>query len=338
MRFIDEVHITVSSGKGGNGCISFRREKFVPRGGPDGGNGGDGGSVYIRAEQGLNTLLNYRGKKYYQAGNGQNGAGRQMSGPAGENITLNVPVGTLIKCTQTSRILADLEQHGQTLMIAEGGRGGAGNVNFKSSTNQTPRYAREGKPGIALELELELRLLADIALIGAPNAGKSTLISSLSAARPKIADYPFTTLTPSLGVVSIGDGSYVLADIPGLIQDASKGKGLGIKFLKHIQRANAFIHLIDIATPDQPFEALEEYITVRNELEQYNPVLLEKKEIVCLTKADALSTHDIKPYIVLFEEHLQKKVLPLSSVSRYNLDKLKSLIQQVFTEENKKYA
>ena len=338
MRFIDEVSITVSSGKGGDGCVSFRREKFVPRGGPDGGNGGDGGSVYIRADRGLNTLLNYRGKKYYQAGNGQNGAGRQMSGVSGENITLNVPVGTLIKCSQNSHILADLKQHGQTFLTAEGGRGGAGNMNFKTSINQAPRYAKEGTLGMERDLHLELCLLADMALIGAPNAGKSTLISTLSAARPKIADYPFTTLTPSLGVVSLGDESFVLADIPGLIQDASKGKGLGIKFLKHIRRASAFIHLVDIATPLSPFEAFEEYTMVRNELEQYESNLLEKKEIICLTKVDALLPQKVLPFVRLFEEQLQKKVLPISSASGHNLDKLKNLIQQSFSGEPRKYA
>ena len=338
MRFIDEVHIAVSSGKGGDGCVSFRREKFVPRGGPDGGNGGDGGSVYIRAEQGLNTLLNYRGKKYYQAGNGQDGAGRQMSGLTGKNITLQVPVGTLIKCSQSSRILADLNRHGQTMLIAAGGRGGAGNINFKSSTNQTPHYAKEGGSGIALELDLELRLLADMALIGTPNAGKSTLISTLSAARPKIADYPFTTLTPSLGVLSVGEESFVLADIPGLIQDASKGKGLGTNFLKHICRANAFIHLVDIATPADPFEAFEEYVTVRNELDQYNTDLLDKQEIICLTKVDALTPEKVTPFVQLFEKQLQKKVLPLSSASGYNLNTLKNLIRQLFAIKTKKYA
>ena len=329
MRFIDEVHITVSSGKGGDGCISFRREKFIPRGGPDGGDGGDGGSVYIRAEQGLNTLLNYRGKKYYCAGNGQNGSGRQMSGAAGADITLDVPVGTLIRCPQSDHLVADLNRHGQICLVAAGGRGGPGNVHFKSSINQAPRRAGEGRPGISLELDMELRLLADAALIGAPNAGKSTLIASLSAARPKIADYPFTTLTPSLGVVSVGDDSFVLADIPGLIQDASKGKGLGTKFLRHIRRAGAFIHLVDIATPLDPFEAFEEYVTVRNELEQYDPTLLARKEIVCLTKVDALTPEAVAPFTALFEQQLQKRVLPLSSAAGHNLDTLKTLIQKL---------
>ena len=338
MGFIDEVHITISSGKGGDGCVSFRREKYIPRGGPDGGNGGDGGNVYIRAQRGVNTLLSYRGKKYYQAGNGENGAGRQRSGPAGADITLDVPVGTLIKCPRSSHILADLDRNGQTHLVAEGGRGGAGNINYKSSTNRTPRQAGEGRPGLELELELELRLLADVALIGAPNAGKSTLIATLSAARPKIADYPFTTLIPSLGVVAWGDESFVLADIPGLVQDASKGKGLGIKFLKHIRRAGAFIHLVDIATPSDPFEAFQQYVTIRQELEQYEPALLEKKEIICLTKADALPVEEINPYTALFEEQLKKKVLPLSSASGHNLDKLKNLIQQLLTGESKKYA
>ena len=338
MRFIDEVQITVSSGKGGDGCVSFRREKFVPRGGPDGGDGGNGGSVRFKADRGLNTLLSYRGKKYYQAGNGQNGAGRQMSGAGGEDITLRVPVGTVVLCSQSARPLADLSQHGQICLVAEGGQGGAGNVHFKSSINQAPRHAKEGQPGIELELKLELRLLADMALIGPPNAGKSTLISTLSAARPKIADYPFTTLTPSLGVIPIGEKSFVLADIPGLIQNASKGKGLGIRFLRHIRRAGTLLHLIDIATPLDPFEAFEEYTTIRGEMEQYDPELLDKKEIICLTKVDALSPEEVNPFVALFEEQLQKKVLPISSASGHNLDKLKNLIRQLIDEESPHHA
>ena len=338
MRFIDEVHITVASGKGGDGCISFRREKFVPRGGPDGGDGGNGGSVFIRANRNLNTLLSYRGKKHYSASNGQNGSGQQMSGSAGKNITLDVPLGTLIKCSRSSHTLADLKHHGQTCLLAEGGCGGVGNVHFKSSTNQAPRRAGEGRLGISLELDLELQLLADMAIIGTPNAGKSTLISTISAARPKIADYPFTTLTPSLGVVSAGDDSFVLADIPGLIQDASKGKGLGTKFLRHIRRAGAFIHLVDIATPLDPYEAFEDYVTVRNELEQYDPTLLERKEIICLTKTDALPSEGLTPFTELFEKQLHKRVLPISSASGHNLGALKNLITKLLAGEPRKYV
>lgn len=330
MRFIDEVNIFIKSGNGGNGCSGFRREKHVPFGGPDGGDGGDGGSIFIEATYGLNTLVNYRGKKHYQAENGEDGSGRQMNGSFGEDLILKVPVGTLVRHCETGEILADLTEDGQKVLLAEGGRGGLGNMNFKSSTNQAPTYAQEGKPGVDLEIELELKLIADMALIGMPNAGKSTLISVLSAAKPKIADYPFTTLEPNLGVVKVdSDTSYVIADIPGLIEDASEGKGLGIKFLKHIERTKAFIHLVDISWCLDEFEAFEQYVTIREELKKYNEELLLKKEVICLTKIDALTEEEITKFQSFFEEQLDKKVLCISSVSRKDIDKLVALFPRI---------
>ena len=326
MRFIDEVKIKVMSGRGGEGCVSFRREKFIPFGGPDGGDGGDGGNVIFETDEGLNTLMHYRGKKVYSAQSGESGAGRQRSGRSGEDVVLKVPVGTLIRDAETQVVIADLTEPHQQFLVAHGGRGGLGNMNFKSSTNQTPRYAQSGQEGQELELELELKLLADIALIGEPNAGKSTLISTISAARPKIADYPFTTLEPNLGVVQVGEKSIVVADIPGLIEGAAEGKGLGIKFLKHIERTSAFVHLIDCSMFIDEFEALDCYSTIRDELIKYDDVLGVKKEIVCLTKIDAMTEEEIEKFKNFLEENLQKKVLPISSVSGRNIEFLKTLL------------
>ena len=326
MRFIDEVKITVISGNGGHGCASFRREKFIPYGGPDGGDGGNGGGIYFVADEGINTLVNFRGKKIYKAPHGENGAGRQRTGANGEDLFIHVPVGTLIRHQDTGELLADLVNPGQRVLIAEGGHGGLGNINFKSSTNQAPRRATDGKEGVEIDLELELRLLADIALIGLPNAGKSTLISSISAARPKVADYPFTTLEPNLGVVKLGEDSFVVADIPGLIEDASEGKGLGTKFLRHIERTSAFVHLVDVSWCLDEFEAFESYVTIKSELEKYNPELLQKREVICLTKIDAMTEEEISKHVKFFEEQLDKKVLPISSVSGKNIEMIKSLM------------
>ncbi len=325
MRFIDEVTIKVIAGNGGNGVCSFRREKYIPFGGPDGGDGGNGGDVYIEASKDINTLVNFRGRKVFKACDGEKGAGRQKSGHTGDDTILRVPVGTIIKKVETGELI-DLNKDGDKIRIAKGGRGGLGNVNFKSSTNQAPRKATLGKMGEEFELELELKLLADIAIIGLPNVGKSTLISVISAAKPKIADYEFTTLEPNLGVVSIDDRSFVVADIPGLIEDASKGKGLGIKFLKHIERTSAFVHLVDCSMCLDEFEAFEGYVTIKNELEQYNPDLIDKKEIVCLAKTDAMNDEEISRFENFFEEQLGKKVLPISATSGRNIETLKRLM------------
>lgn len=332
MKFIDEVTITVISGRGGDGCVGFRREKYIPFGGPDGGDGGDGGSIYFEASESMNTLVNFRGKKIYKAQHGQNGAGRQMFGAYGDDLVIQVPVGTIVRNKETGEIVADLTDHGDKILVAEGGRGGLGNLNFKSSTNQAPRKATEGKPGVELEVELELRLLADIALVGLPNAGKSTLISSISAAKPKIADYPFTTLEPNLGVVTLGENSLVVADIPGLIEDASEGKGLGIKFLKHIERTKALVHLVDVSWCLDEFEAFEQYVIIRDELQKYSEKLSWKREIVCLTKIDAMTEEEIQKFVNFFEEQIDRKCLPISSVSGRNIDILKTIMLKSLEE------
>ncbi|MCO4752972.1 MAG: GTPase ObgE [Bacteriovoracaceae bacterium] len=327
MKFIDEVKIEVTSGKGGNGVVHFRREKYVAFGGPDGGNGGKGGNVYVIGDENINTLMNYRGRKHYDAQDGENGKGSQMDGATGEDMVLKVPVGTLIYHQETGELLFDIVEHDQKQLIAQGGRGGLGNAFFKSSTNQAPRFAQEGEAGIYLPLKLELKLIADIALIGLPNAGKSTLISSISSAKPKIADYPFTTLTPNLGVVKVDDeNSLVVADIPGLIEKASEGKGLGIQFLKHIERTSALVHLVDCSMLLEPYEALEDYATVKDELLKYKEELGHKVEIVCLTKIDAMTEEEISRFQKTMEETLDKRVLPISSVSGRNLDLLKRLM------------
>ncbi len=333
MRFIDEVNITIRSGNGGDGCVSFRREKFVPRGGPDGGDGGNGGDIYFQGDDGLNTLVNFRGRKNYRAENGEPGAGSCRNGKTGEDLIIKVPVGTLVRHAESGEILADITDNETKVLLAEGGMGGLGNINFKSATNQVPQRATPGREGVSIDVELELKLLADIALVGMPNAGKSTLISVLSAAKPKIADYPFTTLEPNLGVVKVGDQqSLVIADIPGLIEDASEGKGLGIKFLKHIERTKAFIHLVDVSWCLDEFEAFEQYVVIREELGKYKEELLNKKELVCLTKIDAMTDEEIEKFKTFFEEQLDKKVLTISSVSGDSIDNLRGLLFRLIQE------
>jgi GTP-binding protein len=339
MKFIDEVNIEIYSGDGGSGCVGFRREKFIPRGGPDGGNGGRGGHVYFIGDENINTLMNFRGLKVFRATNGEKGMGSQMDGAQGDDLFLKVPIGTMIFDQDTNELISDITAHQQAYLCAEGGRGGLGNAFFKTSTNQAPRFAQKGETGIHRKLRLELKLIADIALIGLPNAGKSTLISSISAARPKIADYPFTTLEPNLGVVQLDDRSFVVADIPGLIEDASEGKGLGIKFLKHIERTSALVHLIDCSLFIEEFECYEAYMTIRQELLKYNDELAWKKEIVCLTKIDAMTEEEINKFQVFMENQLEKKVLPISAVSGRNIALLKQIMLKTvdsLKEESKK--
>jgi GTP-binding protein len=339
MKFIDEVEIEVYSGDGGKGCVGYRREKYVPLGGPDGGDGGHGGNVYFLGDEGLNTLMHFRGLKTFKAKEGDNGAGSNMQGADGEDMILKVPVGTLIYHRETGDLICDITEHGQKYLAAEGGLGGKGNAHFKSSTHQTPRFAQNGQPGIHIPIRLELKLLADIALIGLPNAGKSTLISAISAARPKIADYPFTTLEPNLGVVQLGEKTIVVTDIPGLIEGAAEGKGLGTKFLKHIERTSALVHLIDCSMFLEEFEAIEAYAIVREELGKHNPELLNKKEIVCLTKIDAMTEDEIEKFRSSMEEQLDRRVLPISGISGRNIDLLKQLMlktKEVIDEEKAK--
>ncbi len=299
MRFIDEAVIRVLGGHGGPGCVSFRRETFIPRGGPDGGDGGDGGDVIFVATHQLGTLRDFRFKREYKAPPGIHGSGVNKAGCDGEDIRVRVPVGTVFKDTDTGEILVDLSADGQEWVAAEGGRGGKGNAHFVSSTFQAPKFAQPGEEGTQRNITLELKLLADVGIIGFPNAGKSTLISRVSAAKPKIADYPFTTLTPNLGVVSMPDfKGFVIADIPGLIEGAHLGAGLGHKFLKHIERTKLFIHLIDgtvaLENPDDPGKSvIEQYKIIRNELGQFSENLLHKPELVVISKSDAIGEHEI---------------------------------------------
>ncbi|MEY2334831.1 Obg family GTPase CgtA [Acidithiobacillus ferrianus] len=286
MKFIDEVRIHVASGNGGHGSVSFRREKFIPFGGPDGGDGGRGGSVYLVAQENLNTLIDFRYQRRYRAESGHGGAGRQMTGRAGHDQRITVPVGTLVYDDGIHELLGDLRTHGEQLLVAQGGRGGHGNMAYKSSTNRAPRQFEKGGAGEERHLRLELRLLADVGLLGLPNAGKSTLIRAVSAARPKVADYPFTTLYPHLGVVRIAaHESFVLADIPGLIPGASEGAGLGTRFLKHLSRTRLLLHLVDMA----PADASDPAANVRaleTELASYSPVLAERPRWLVVNKAD----------------------------------------------------
>jgi GTP-binding protein len=326
MKFIDEVEIEIIAGKGGDGVVSFRREKYVPRGGPDGGDGGNGGNVIFEADEGVNTLVNFRGKKTYPAQDGEDGAGSQRNGKTGEDLIIKVPVGTLIINKEDNQVMSDLNFHGMQFLAARGGRGGGGNIHFKSSINQAPNFATSGKDGESFAVKLELKLLADIALVGLPNAGKSTLISVLSSAKPKIADYPFTTLEPNLGVVKYGEKSLVIADIPGLIEGAHEGKGLGIKFLKHIERTGSIIHLIDCSMFVDPYEAIESYMVIRNELLKYSEHVAWKKELVCITKIDAMSEEEITNYQEILGKELDKKILAISAVSGRNIEQLKEIM------------
>ena len=295
MKFVDEAQILVMAGNGGNGCISFRREKFIPLGGPDGGDGGDGGSVYLAADENLNTLIDFRHQRQYRAQRGQNGMGRQMFGKAGDDVVIRVPVGTEVINVETDEIIGDLTEHGERLLVAQGGVGGKGNVHFKSSVNRAPRKAGTGTPGEEREIRLELKLLADVGLLGFPNAGKSTFIRAVSAATPKVADYPFTTLYPNLGVVSVEmDRSFVIADIPGLIEGAADGAGLGVQFLRHVQRTRVLLHLVDMAPFEDGVDPVQQVRAIEHELRRHDPAMLEKPRWLVLNKADLLDPEEAR--------------------------------------------
>ncbi|WP_312701544.1 GTPase ObgE [Sedimentibacter sp.] len=284
--FIDIAKISVKAGKGGNGSVAFRREKYVPMGGPDGGDGGDGGSIILEADEGLRTLMDFRYKRHYQAENGEDGRGKKQYGSDGKDLVLRVPTGTLVKDEETNIILADLKTHGQQFVVARGGRGGKGNTRFKNSIRRTPRFAEPGKKGDDREIILELKLLADVGLVGFPNVGKSTILATITSAKPKIANYHFTTLKPNLGVVSIGEGhSYVLADIPGLIEGASEGAGLGLEFLRHVERTRLLLHVID-ASGQEDRDPVEDFYKINEELKQYSDKLTDKSQIIVLNKID----------------------------------------------------
>jgi GTP-binding protein len=289
MKFIDEAEIHVSAGAGGNGSVSFRREKFIPLGGPDGGDGGGGGSVWVAADEGINTLIDFRHQRSFRAERGENGMGRQMTGRDGEDVVIRVPVGTVVINVDTDEQIGDLTEHGQRLLVAQGGYGGKGNIHFKSSVNRSPRRSTPGSPGDERELRLELKLLADVGLLGFPNAGKSTFIRAVSAARPKVADYPFTTLHPNLGVVRIErEHSFVIADIPGLIEGAAEGAGLGIRFLKHVMRTRLLLHLVDMAPQDESVDPVVQVRTIAKELKKFDPELAKRPRWLLLNKADLL--------------------------------------------------
>lgn len=342
MRFIDETEITVRSGNGGPGSVSFRREKYVPKGGPDGGDGGKGGDVWIEATTNMGTLLDYRYKRNHIAGNGMNGQGSNKSGSDGEDVRILVPVGTIVKNAETSEVLADL-QIGQSVLLAKGGRGGKGNSHFATSTHQAPRFAQPGEEGEEKKIKLELKLLADVGLLGYPNAGKSTLISKISAARPKIADYPFTTLVPNLGVVRTNSvdptsPSFVVADIPGLIEGASLGRGLGVKFLKHLERTKFLVHIIDGAKLLKEFGAddakefaeaiVRDKEIIDAELYTFSADLAEREQILVLNKVDLFT----EEFLDDLKKELKKTKYPdfhlISAAAHQNLDMLVQLMSQ----------
>ena len=334
MKFIDEAIITVQSGKGGRGCVSFRREKYVPRGGPDGGDGGKGGDVILKSTSRRRTLYPFQFKRQFKAKDGAHGQGQQKTGRNGSDLIVEIPPGTLVKDADTNEILKDFTTAGEFYSVVKGGKGGLGNARFKSSTNRTPRYSQPGQPAQSRELKLELKLLADVGIIGLPNAGKSTLLSSISSATPKIGDYPFTTLTPTLGVVETGWAEpFVVADIPGLIAGAHQGAGLGIRFLRHIERTRILIHLLDAQTID-PQRPLAAYETVNRELQFFNPNLTQKSQIVVLNKMDLPES---KTAATAFMDALDDQpVFLISAAKKTGLEKLISRILELLERSDDK--
>jgi len=330
MNFIDEAEIEVQSGKGGDGCVSFRRERYVPRGGPDGGDGGRGGSVMLRADEGLSTLLDQRFHPHHRAGNGRPGMGRDRYGAAADDIVIKVPVGTLVYDAATGDLLGDLDRHAQELVAARGGKGGRGNIHFKSSTNQAPRRAEAGQPGERRRLRLELKLLADVGVVGYPNAGKSTLVARLSRARPRIADYPFTTLVPTLGVVALGDErSFVMADVPGLIEGAHQGTGLGHRFLRHVERCRVLVHLVTWQPGEQPDAArlIERLDILEREMKLFDQALADKPRVVAVSKIDLAEVRDLLPAL---EDQLASRgqtPVPISAATGEGLPDLLRTLQ-----------
>lgn len=317
MKFVDEAEITVEAGKGGNGCLSFRREKYIERGGPDGGDGGDGGSVFLQADSALNTLVDFRFQPRYRAESGKPGQGRNCTGRGGEDLLVKVPLGTSVIDVETEELIADLNQPGVPVMVAKGGFHGLGNTRFKSSTNRAPRKTTHGTPGEARTLQLQLRLVADVGLLGLPNAGKSTLIRSVSAAKPKVADYPFTTLVPNLGVVSLGlERSFVMADIPGLIEGASEGAGLGFRFLKHLSRTRLLLHLID-AMPVDGSDPVANARSIIGELENFSPTLASKERWLVINKVDLMQADAVEELISALRSELdwQGEIHQISALS-----------------------
>jgi GTP-binding protein len=330
MKFVDEARIEVTAGKGGDGAASFRREKFIPKGGPDGGDGGRGGSIWLRADRNINTLVDYRYARLHRARNGENGRGADCYGAGAEDVELRVPVGTVVFDEATGDELADLATDGARALVAAGGRGGLGNLHFKSSTNRAPRQFTKGEPGEQRTLRLELRVLADVGLLGMPNAGKSTLIAAISNARPKIADYPFTTLSPQLGVVRVGaERSFVVADVPGLIEGAAEGAGLGHQFLRHLSRTGLLLHLVDPVGPDGNAEPVKDARVIAAELKKYSAALARKPRWFVLTKADIVPPAERAALVADFRRRLRTRapVFMVSAVTREGLDPLLQAVQ-----------
>ena len=329
MKFVDEAHIEVFAGNGGNGCMSFRREKFIPFGGPDGGDGGRGGHIYAEADPNLNTLIDFRYQRLYRARNGEHGRGADQFGAAGDDMLLRVPVGTLVRDEATGELLADLAAPGQRVVLAQGGTGGMGNLRFKSSTNRAPRQSTPGQPGEQRRLQLELKVLADVGLLGLPNAGKSTFIASVSNACPKIADYPFTTLHPQLGVVRVGPGrSFVVADIPGLIEGAAEGAGLGHQFLRHLQRTRLLLHLVDVAPLDPEADPVRDARSVVAELKKYDPELAAKPRWLVLNKLDMLDEQQRAERVAEIRRRLRYKG-PMYAISALTREGLEPLLRDI---------
>jgi GTP-binding protein len=341
MKFVDEATIRAVAGNGGHGCLSFRREKFVAKGGPDGGDGGDGGSVFLIADASLNTLADFRVARKFRAENGQGGAGRNMTGKSGDDLEVRVPQGTVVHDVDTGELICDLTDDGQRQKVAEGGRGGLGNTRFKSSTNRAPRKTTNGTPGEARHLKLELKVLADVGLLGMPNAGKSTLITAMSEAKPRIADYPFTTLHPNLGVVRVGRlQSFVMADIPGLIEGASEGAGLGIQFLKHLQRTRLLLHLVDIAPLDPNAEPAREVQAIARELENFSAELAAKPRWLVMNKIDLLDEEDlaVAREMLLDELGWDGRVFEVSAATGAGTEALGHAVMQALEEFDEEEA
>ena len=330
MKFIDEAKISIAAGDGGNGIASFRREKYEPEGGPDGGDGGHGGNVHFVADRNVNTLIEYRYKRRFHAKRGENGRSSDCYGKRGPDLTLRVPVGTVIADVNSNQILADLDCDGKKVLLAKGGRGGLGNVHFKSSVNRTPRQCTRGEPGEQRDLRLELRLLADVGLVGLPNAGKSTLLRAVSAARPKVADYPFTTLEPHLGVVRVDDErSFVIADIPGLIDGAADGAGLGIRFLKHLTRTRLLLHIVDLAPTDPAADPVRDARTIVRELERYDAELARKPRWLVLNKLDLIPPDELETRIASFLQACQANDAPYFRITAISGGGCRELMQRL---------
>jgi GTP-binding protein len=337
MRFVDEAKIELIAGHGGDGCLSFRREKYIQYGGPNGGDGGDGGSIYLEAEADLNTLVDFRYKRLFRAKKGEHGKGAECTGKQGDDLIIKVPVGTIAFDLETEELLGDLTKAGQKVLVAKGGEHGLGNTHFKSSINRAPRRITKGTEGETRVLRLELQVLADVGLLGLPNAGKSTFIRAVSAARPKVADYPFTTLHPNLGVVSIEvDRNFVIADIPGLIEGAAEGAGLGIRFLKHLSRTNLLLHIVDILPIDDT-DPVENIIKITRELEKYNPELAARKRWLVLNKVDLLPADEQEEHMKTIVNALnwQGRVFEISAISGQGCSELcYQIMQSIEDKEN----